>query len=105
MDEALIVNNDDIEIIKNAIKEAHVPLNARMDDFNTRLSDMPCAEHSVTMGEHGISINTLETQRDAFKEQKKDTKDSKDWMLKILVAAVAVLGLLEGIGFFRSVAK
>ena len=79
---------------------AHIEsiVNAAVEPLKERLEVLRCEEHHT-------SIVTLEAQRDAGKEQKKDTKESKDWLLKIVLAVVTILGALQAIGFFRSLAK
>lgn len=69
-----------------------------IEAINKRLDKLPCSDHS-------LSINTLETQRDAEKEQKKDSSDSRDWILRIGVFAVGLLVFLDKVGFFKSLSR
>ena len=95
---ALIMNNEDIIIITKAIETAVEPLRDSVKEMKDAFDDLPCGDHSV-------SIVTLETQRDTAKEQRKDTKESKDWMLKALLGILAIATFLQTFGVFRTITK
>lgn len=93
-----IVDDNDWKRIESLMKSAVDPLEKQMTGFNKRMEKLPCSKHT-------LSINTLEIQREAAKEQKKDTSDSRDWILRVGVAAVGLLVFLDKIGVFKSLAK
>lgn len=85
------MDNDDWERIESLLKTTVEPINGRLDKLQ-------CAEHHS-------SILTIETERKIEKEQKKNSKDSRDWILRIAVAVMGLLALLDKIGAFKSFAK
>lgn len=93
-----IMDDNDWDRIERIIKGAIKPLDKRMGAFNTRMDNLPCSEHTT-------SIVTLEAQREARKEQKKDTTNSRDWILRVLVACVGIIVFLDKIGLFKSLTK
>lgn len=88
MNGTITMDSDDWTRIEGIVNNAVKPINDRLDK-------LPCSINST-------DIINLKAQREAEKEQKKDQKDSKDWLLKVLLAGVAIIGLLQGIGFFQS---
>lgn len=93
-----IMDDNDWDRIEKIIKGAIKPLDKRMGEFNTRMDNLPCSDHTT-------SIITLEAQREAKKEQKVDVKNSRDWLVKVILVIAAVGGFLQAIGFFRSLTK
>lgn len=96
--EALIVNSEDIKIITKAIESAIKPTNDSVKKLEKQMSNLPC-------GEHSLSINTLETQRDEAEKQEVKTGKSRDWMLRIAVAVMGILAFLDKLGVFKAFAK
>ena len=96
--EVQIVDDSDWKRIESLMKSAVNPLDKRMTEFNDRIDKLPCSKHT-------LSINTLETQREATKEQERDANSSRDWFLRVAVAVVGVLVFLDRIGVFKSLAK
>lgn len=97
-EEVNIVDDSDWNRIESLMKAAVDPLDKQMTAFNDRMDKLPC-------GEHSISLNTMEVQHKAEREQKKDATNSRDWILRVLVAAVGVMVFLDKIGVFKSFAK
>jgi hypothetical protein len=93
------MESKDLAIITDAIEKALQPLNTSITEMKNTIADLPCVDHT-------ISINTIETERNTEKEQMKNAKitqeKSRNWMLKVVLAIVAIGGLLQSIGFFRS---
>ncbi len=85
------MDNDDWERIESLLKTTVAPINGRLDKLQ-------CTEH------HN-SILTIETERKIEKEQKKEGKDSRDWILRIAVAVMGLLVFLDKLGVFKSFAK
>jgi hypothetical protein len=83
-----VVDTEDWDRIENLMKSAVEPI-------NLRLGQLPCLDHTE-------NIIRIKAQHEAEKEQKKNSRDSRDWLLKIILAVVAVGGFLQGIGFWRS---
>lgn len=92
------MNSNDISIITKAIETAIKPTNDSVKKLEDQVSTLPC-------GEHSISLNTLETQRDEAEKQEDKTSKSRDWILRITVAALTILALLDKLGVFKALAK
>lgn len=95
---AIIMDNDDWERIEKLMAAAVLPIKERLDK-------LPCADTAAKVEDTVGRVTTIEAQRDAAKEQKKETKESRDWHLKIIMAGIAVLGLLQAYGVLKSFLK
>lgn len=93
-----IMDDNDWNRIEKIVKGAIKPLDKRMGEFNARMDNLPCSDHAA-------SIITFEAQRAAEKEQKKEGANSRDWILRIAVAALGLLVFLDKIGVFRALAR
>lgn len=97
-EEVKLVDDSDWTRIESLMKTAVDPLEKQMTAFDGRLDRLPC-------GDHTLALNTIEVQHQAEKEQKQDTSDSRDWILRVGVFAVALLVFLDKIGIFKSLAR
>jgi len=94
----ITMDNDDWKRIETLMAAAVLPIKERLDM-------LPCADTSTKVENVAGRVTIIEAQRDAAKEQKKETKESRDWHLKIIMAGIAVLGLLQAYGVLKSFLK
>lgn len=96
------MDNDDVLIIQEAVKAVTVPLQTTVAALALKVDALPC-------GEHKTSIVKIETEHTVEKELKKDlktdTKDKKDWWLKLILAALILMEAARTYGFFRGLVK
>ena len=88
--------------IKELLDSRLEPLIRDQGEIKDRLNKLPCG----TIGTRLTKIETREETRAVNGAQRaKDNYRSKDWLLKVALAAVVILTFLQGIGFFQSLAK
>lgn len=86
---------EDLKALKEAIKLVVDPLKETVDNLSAKVDKLPC-------GEHDTRVVVIETEHKMEKELKHDKGVSKDLLFKFILVIVGIGGLLQTIGFFRS---